>query len=144
MDIKIQNSIGFKINQVANKLNKSLTHVLKVYNIAPEQRAVLDLINENKVITQKDISALLQRDKTTISRSLNVLVKKEYLKKNESVEDKRVSYIILSKKGKDILDKTNESVNSFRKNINNSLSKVESETFLYLLNKINETVEEEL
>ena len=44
MAYELEKSIGFKINQTANKINNKFNIVLQKYDIAPEQRATLEII----------------------------------------------------------------------------------------------------
>ena len=38
MSYELERSIGFKINQTANKINNKYTKMIQPFNIAPEQR----------------------------------------------------------------------------------------------------------
>ena len=44
MSYELEKSLGFKINQTANKLNNKYTQLLQSFDIAPEQRATLEII----------------------------------------------------------------------------------------------------
>ena len=48
MAYELEKSIGFKINQTANKINNKFNIVLQKYDIAPEQRATLEIIKYEK------------------------------------------------------------------------------------------------
>lgn len=72
----IHSSIGFKISQTANRLNYDFVHVLSPFDIAPEQRATLELISKDNQVNQTKIASILGKNKTTVCRSLNALEKK--------------------------------------------------------------------
>ena len=114
MSYELERSIGFKINQTANKINNKYTKMLQPFNIAPEQRAALEIIKYESDVNQTKIATILGKDKTTISRTLNTLETKGFIKKSQ--KDKRTNLIEITPEGEDILDKCSISVKGFRKN----------------------------
>lgn len=76
MHDKLENSLGFKISQTANRLNYQFVQLLSQYEIAPEQRATLEIISKDNEVSQTKIASILGKNKTTICRSLNSLEKK--------------------------------------------------------------------
>ena len=92
--------ISFKIisNQIRRVMDKKLGH-----NITNIQMFILGYIYENqnnKDIYQKDIEKLLNIRRSTTTEILNVMEKKDFVKRIESPSDKRQKIIVLSKKGK--------------------------------------------
>ena len=83
MAYDLESSIGFKINQTANKINNKFNTVLQKYDIAPEQRAALEIIKYEKEVNQTKIANILAKDKTTISRTLASLEKKGFILKKQ-------------------------------------------------------------
>lgn len=138
MKITLDKSIGFKINKVANNLNSVFNHILQPFDIAIEQRVTLELINQDKDVTLTKISNALSKDKTTISRTLGTLEKKGLIKKVESIEDKRVSFIVLTQKGEDTLRVSEDIANEFRQTLVSKLDETERETLFKLLKKVND------
>ncbi len=142
MEITLEKSIGFKINKVANNLNSLFNHMLQPFDIAIEQRVTLEIIFQEKEATLTKISNTLSKDKTTISRTLRTLEKKELIKKALSKDDKRVSFIVLTKKGEETLKASQESTRKFREALVSKLDEDERETLFRLLNKVDEGVKD--
>lgn len=140
MSYELKNSIGFKINQSANKINNKFNSLLQSYNIAPEQRATLEIIKYEKDVNQTKIASILAKDKTTISRTLATLEKKGLIQKEPI--DKRTNMIKLTTLGEDILEKSHESVQEFRKNLFSNLKKEEANKLIELLEKLNSSIDE--
>ena len=128
MSYELERSIGFKINQTANKINNKYTQILQSYNIAPEQRAVLEIIKYESDITQTKIATILGKDKTTISRTLNALETKGFIKKSQ--KDKRTNLIEITPEGEDILEKCSLCVKNFRQSLSSKLKEKELEESL--------------
>jgi DNA-binding MarR family transcriptional regulator len=142
MSYELEKSIGFKINQTANKLNNKYNQLLQEYDIAPEQRAALEIIKYETDVNQTKIANILGKDKTTISRTLNTLEKKGFITKSQ--KDKRTNLIEITLKGEDILNNSSTKVNSFRKNLISKLNDDEVVNLILLLEKVAFSVEEKV
>ncbi|MFA7570064.1 MAG: MarR family transcriptional regulator [Sulfurimonadaceae bacterium] len=140
MEYVLKNSMGYRINKVANSINVQLNKILAQYDIAVEQRATLEIIKFEENVNQTMIAQLLGKDKTTISRSLLALEKKGLIIKNEIQNDKRVNVIKLTLKGEDILEKSQKEVNQFREKLNASLKTHEVLFLFNTLDKIAQAV----
>ena len=142
MSYELEKSIGFKINQTANKLNNKYNQLLQEYDIAPEQRATLEIIKYEADVNQTKIANILGKDKTTISRTLNTLEKKGFITKSQ--KDKRTNLIEITLKGENILNNSSTKVNSFRKNLISKLNDDEVTNLILLLEKVALSVEEKV
>ncbi len=134
MAYELEKSIGFKINQTANKLNSKYHKILQTYDIAPEQRATLEIIKYEKEANQTMIAEILGKDKTTISRTLATLEKKDLIIKTQI--DKRTNHIQLTKLGEEILEKSTNQVKEFRATLISNLTNDEVSQLITLLEKV--------
>ena len=134
MAYELEKSIGFKINQTANKLNSKYNKILQIYDIAPEQRATLEIIKYEKEANQTMIAEILGKDKTTISRTLATLEKKDLIIKTQI--DKRTNHIQLTKLGEEILEKSTNQVKEFRATLISNLTNDEVSQLITLLEKV--------
>lgn len=134
MAYELEKSIGFKINQTANKLNSKYNKILQTYDIAPEQRATLEIIKYEKEANQTMIAEILGKDKTTISRTLATLEKKDLITKTQI--DKRTNHIQLTKLGEEILEKSTNQVKEFRATLISNLTNDEVLQLITLLEKV--------
>ncbi|QKF68554.1 transcriptional regulator, MarR family [Arcobacter venerupis] len=140
MAYELEKSLGFKINQTANKINNKYTQVLHTFDIAPEQRATLEIIKYEEDVNQTKIANILGKDKTTISRTLATLEKKGFILKKQI--DKRTNLIELTKLGDEILEKSANQVKEFRDSLFSNLEDTEVTILINLLEKVTSNVEE--
>ena len=140
MAYELEKSIGFKINQTANKINNKLNIVLQKYDIASEQRATLEIIKYEKDVNQTKIANILAKDKTTISRTLATLEKKGFILKKQI--DKRTNLIELTNKGEKILEESALTIKTFRENLSSKLDENEINKIVELLEKVASSVKE--
>ena len=140
MSYDLEKSIGFKINQTANKLNNKYNQLLQSFDIAPEQRVTLEIIKYETDVTQTKIANILAKDKTTISRTLATLEKKGFILKKQI--DKRTNLIELTNKGEKILEESALTIKTFRENLSSKLDENEINKIVELLEKVASSVKE--
>jgi DNA-binding MarR family transcriptional regulator len=140
MAYALEKSIGFKINQTANKINSKFNIVLQKYDIAPEQRATLEIIKYEKDVNQTKIANILAKDKTTISRTLATLEKKGFILKKQI--DKRANFIELTPKGEKILEESALTIKEFRESLSSKLDENEIKKIVELLEKVASSINE--
>ena len=140
MRYELEKSTGFKINQRADKINNKFNIVLQKYDIAPEQRATLEIIKYEKDVNQTKIANILAKDKTTISRTLATLEKKGFILKKQI--DKRTNLIELTNKGEKILEESALTIKTFRENLSSKLDENEINKIVELLEKVASSVKE--
>lgn len=140
MTYGLEKSVGFKINQTANKINNKFTQLLHSFHIAPEQRATLEIIKYEEDVNQTKIATILGKDKTTISRTLATLEKKGFILKKQI--DRRTNLIELTQLGEEILEKSANQVKEFRDFLFSNLEDSEVNMLINLLEKVATNVEE--
>ena len=88
-------------------------------------------------ITQIELAQKIGIDVSTLSRNLDKLLSKEFIKKTQSDRDKRAYVIKLTKKGHQLYIMIHNQLNDFLKDIHTSLNLDEMNLINDLLNKIN-------
>lgn len=136
----LEKSLGFKISKISNKINNKFNKLLQKYDIALEQRATIEIIKYRKDVNQTEIAAILEKDKTTISRTLASLEKKGFIFKNQI--DKRTNLIEITPKAEKMLEESSEIVNEFRQSLYTNLNEDEAKTLIKLLDKIELSVKD--
>ena len=138
MQSTTKKSVGFLITTTANLLNNSINNELKPYKIAIEQRAILEIIESKKEIRQSDLTNLLGKDKTTISRTLKTLENKNFIIK-ERIDNKTYK-LKLSKLGEEAVMETKVIVDNFREKILLEFTENELDNLYLSLEKINQII----
>ncbi|MBF0274628.1 MAG: MarR family transcriptional regulator [Nitrospinae bacterium] len=130
--------VGFHINRTANLLRNSFNSFLKPYGIAGEQFTLLKILNENPAITQTEISEYLYKNKTTITRMMDVLEKKGYITKVRQNNDRRSFRISVTKSGKSLISELSGIFDPKIERLNNVFSEEEMASFLKVIDKFQE------
>lgn len=133
--------IVYFISRTKKKMTSYIERRLKeneILDLVPSYGNILSaLYNNSQKLTMKEIGNLVGKDKSTITVLVEKLVKLGYVKKEKSESDKRVTYVILTKKGLAVESKFKSISNEVYERAYLGFSDEEKETFLYLLKKIN-------
>ncbi|WP_378956662.1 MarR family winged helix-turn-helix transcriptional regulator [Pelosinus sp. sgz500959] len=107
-------------------------------DLIPSHGNILTALYENDgQLTMKQIAQIIGKDKSTITPLVNKLVDLGYITKEKNEIDKRVTYIILTEKGKQIEAKFKIISSEVAVTAYKGFSTEEKEVFLRLLKKLN-------
>ncbi len=104
-------------------------------NITPEQWVILKKLSE-KDMYQTDLASMSFRDKPTVSRIVDLLVKKGYVQRIQDKSDGRKYHVSITVKGNNVIKKATPAVEASRKLGWTNLSEKEYETLIATLDKI--------
>lgn len=134
---QLEAALGFNITRAADLFRKELIRALAEYNITPEQWQVFaSLWWADRPLTQRDICFLTLKEKPTISRMIDVMVKRGWIKKAQSSTDARATEIVLTKKGMQLKDEVPKKLIAHFMPFLNQLTEQEHTQLLSLTKKI--------
>lgn len=105
-------------------------------DMTPEQWVLLSRLDDQKEYSQTDLANFSFKDKPTVSRIVDLLVKKGLVNRKPDRNDKRKFYIRLTAEGRKEVEKARPHVIAAREKGWQNLSKKEYETFVQLMDKI--------
>ena len=133
--------IIYFISKTKKKMTKFIEKALKekgLDDLAPSYGNILTVLyNNNGRLSMNQIGKTVGKDKSTITALVNKLSNLGYVQKEKCMEDRRVTYIILTEKGKEIEGKVNEISGKVNLIAYKNFSKEEKDIFLKLLKKMN-------
>ncbi|SDL42936.1 MarR family winged helix-turn-helix transcriptional regulator [Kriegella aquimaris] len=109
-------------------------------NITVEQWILLKIVHESNHISQKELAEKSLRDPASITRTLDLLQKKELINRLPIPENRRQYNINLSKKGAAFVQKNMPIVDAHRKKSIEGLSEKDQQTLNNLLKRIQENM----
>ncbi|WP_339709839.1 MarR family transcriptional regulator [uncultured Kriegella sp.] len=109
-------------------------------NVTVEQWILLKIIHESNRISQKELSEKSLRDPASITRTLDILQKKDLINRLPIPENRRQYNINLSKKGEAFVQTNMSIVHAHRKKSIEGLSKKDQQTLNILLKRIQENM----
>ena len=114
--------------------------LINSYSLLPNPKsaaASTALYESDKKLTMKEIAQKIGKDKSTVTPLVNKLIRLGYIEKEKSSTDKRVTYISLTSKARDIEDRFNFISSQVKETAYKDFTKEEKEEFLRLLRKLN-------
>ena len=136
---KLEESLGFQVNMTANAMKNRFNTFLKPYGLTSEQYVIMKSVEENPDISPTQLAEITFKDKTTITRMIDTLVKNEMLLRTPKPNDRRAYQIGWSKKGKNTMHKILPITEDLLDKIRSQFSSDELATFLSILEQLKQT-----
>ena len=113
------------VRRVASQNNLSLSQYFALTNIS------------SSGISMSDLSSLLGVDNSTLTRNINILMKRDLVEKNQSNEDKRGYTITLSAKGSSIVQSLESQIESILDDFIDSVDPGIKQNFIDIIETVN-------
>ncbi|WP_412990157.1 MarR family winged helix-turn-helix transcriptional regulator [Pediococcus siamensis] len=125
-------------NQRFSQLSK---HSHRFWTQQPQrgQIRVLLLLDQNEKLTNSQIVDKLDIRPSSVSVMVRKLIEEGYVERKDSAEDKRVSYLSLTQKGRDSLKQSRQFRDDFADSLFDGLTDSEKETLQHLLAKLTDS-----
>jgi len=133
--------IVYFISKTKEKMIKFIEQKLKendLNDIVPSHGNILTALYEsNGKLTMKEIAKKIGKDKSTVTSLVEKLITLEYIRKEKCTQDKRVTHITLTNKGREIENVFNLISSEVKSTAYKNFTEEEKEIFLELLKKLN-------
>ena len=134
-------NLGILINKIANQLKRKMDKEMNEnYNLTKTQSLVLSYINSNKEIYQKDIEKRFSIRRSTATEILNLMEKRNLIKRTPSKIDKRLNNIEITEEGIKLEKVGKEKIKELEKQMTKSLTKEEKKELIRLLEKVEQNL----
>jgi len=128
--------LGLQLKLTTNIMMQEHNKYLKPYGISNEQGLLLKYVYDMPGVTQTQIAEDLNKDKTTITRMVDTLVKKGDLERRVSDEDRRAFHIYVTKETRKKVEEVSPLFEKNGEELEKIISKEDYETTLKVLNQI--------
>ena len=132
------------VNILNCRLKKHLGEVFKKngINLTAEQFLVMDTLWNEGALTQQNIAYIIQKDKNSVTQFIDNLEKKGLVVRSVDKGDRRVNNIVVTEKGLAMRDSTKEIAINAMNDILSGVSEEDLTTFIFVLRKASETIQE--
>lgn len=130
--------IGYKIikGEVLIKRKLLSAFIEKGYDITFEQWTVLNVLYVEPGLIQSEIAEKTYKDKTNVTRILDVLSKNGYVVRESHEKDRRISCIYLTDKGRKMFDDLIPYIESINEQFRKGISDAELQMLTSILERI--------
>jgi len=134
----LSKQVAVYINLTACKFKKYTAAKLKKTKLAltPEQFLSIDLLWNQGSMSQQKLADLMQKDKNSITKLVDALEGKGYVKRSSDPKDRRTKLLVLTSKAESIKDSAKETGISMLDDIIEGISEEELTSLLATLHKI--------
>jgi len=130
--------IGLQLKLTKNIMEAEHNQYLKEFGISTEQGLLLKSVYEMPGCTQTQLSEFLHKDKTTITRMIDTLVKRGKLERKSSKKDRRIHKIYLTQETSQNVEKFSPIIEKRQKELKMIIDEKDYEITLKVLNQIKE------
>lgn len=130
--------IGKTMKHIDLYINARLSE--KGVNLSRQQVVLMKILNEDGPLPQNNLAFLTDRDKTSLTRLVNGMEKKNLVARTTSPEDKRVNLVHITKKGEKVLNETAPALLAIASEMESGISAEEVETVIRVMGKIQENI----
>lgn len=99
-----EESVGYLLRRTGSQLTQTLDRALAVHDVTTAQMGILLKLKHGMADTAADLSCELMVDTGAMTRMIDRLEEKDFIKRSRSKEDRRVILIELTDKGSKISD----------------------------------------
>jgi len=139
-DFQLDQAIGMHVNRTAFLMTEEIAgrFVSHGYPLSAQDFGILFRLSKQGSMTQVEIAALMMRDKTTITRRIDGLVKKQLVERSPDPDDRRYFRIGLTGQGTRALEVLIPLVSDFQLELLSDISDAEKSVTLKTLKHISE------
>ncbi len=132
------------LGMVIGQMMREMLRVLKNRDIEQaeisltiEQHAVLHILNEREAgVILKEMACMMGKDKSVILRIIDVLEEKELVRRAVDTKDRRKKYLMVTKKGEQVIKDFLKIDTELREELKEGLSKEDMKTFYKVVTHI--------
>ncbi|NER14834.1 MarR family transcriptional regulator [Leptobacterium flavescens] len=110
-------------------------------DLTRHQWLLLKKLNDKDGQPQNDLAFITDRDKTSLTRLINTMERKELVKRVPDATDRRINLVYLTQKGREILEKSIPIMKELIGQMQNGLSTEELENTITALKKVKANLE---
>ena len=130
-------------NAALSKFSRNYMRLKKNLPIRPSEMGVLNIIVETEgPHTPLKLAELLGVSKPMITAHLTTLVKLGYITREQSTQDKRVFFVLPTKKARDLVEAAKQDMNRQMDLLVQHMGRAEFEAFVCLAQEANKILEE--
>ena len=134
--IEIEKSVGFLLAKAYQRACALFKEEFDRYDVTPQQFGLLAFLWREDGLSQTELSALSQIDRTTMGGIIDRLEKEALIERRHHPEDRRAYQIFLTPKGKSLEDEYCAAANRLQDRVNAPLTTEEQTTLILLLEKL--------
>ncbi len=143
-EFDFEKSLGYLLSKTNAIMRLSFNKAINQNGLdaSAEQWGILNIVKTFPGLTQSEIALRSLKDKTNVTRMLDVLEKKGCIERRSDKTDRRIYNIYITNAGKKLIEKIEPIANNVNQQAVKNLTPKETEQLRKLLNKLFNTLAE--
>lgn len=133
--------IGMMTNNTSKKLVHYINKKLKRFHLTTEQWVVLVNLSKKDMISQKNLAKISNKDQSTLTRILDIMERKNFIKRHTSKNDRRSFVIHITEDGLNTCKKITPFLEETFKDILKDISYEELKIYCKVLLQIDKNID---
>ena len=136
--VDFENSIGPWLGKTVKILEYFLQENFNNHglDLTKEQMIVLKKLHDKNGLSQNELAFLTLRNKSSLTRLLSKMEKKDYIVRKQCKEDKRINHVYLTSFGEETFKKTKPAIKEMIATMEQNISDSEKQQMIKTLKKI--------
>jgi DNA-binding MarR family transcriptional regulator len=145
-NVDFENSIGPWLGKTVKILEYYLQERFNKHNLdlTKEQMIVLKRLHDKDGLSQNELAFLTLRNKSSLTRLLSKMEKKNYILRKQSKEDKRINHVYLTGFGEETFKKTKPAIREMIFTMEQNISDSEKQQMIKTLKKIQQNFDSDI
>jgi DNA-binding MarR family transcriptional regulator len=134
---------SFLLDRTARRVKQYAQQKFKLgdFDITVDQWLILKNLSENDLLSQTELAQMVFKDQPTLTRIIDILVKKGFVQRVPHPQDRRSFQLLLTNEGKSKVEELKPQIASIREKAWENLNKSDFEEFKRILNTIYNNLE---
>ncbi|SMD46421.1 DNA-binding transcriptional regulator, MarR family [Aquiflexum balticum DSM 16537] len=134
---------SFLLDRTARRVKQYAQQKFKLgdFDITVDQWLILKNLSENDLLSQTELAQMVFKDQPTLTRIIDILVKKGFVQRVPHPLDRRSFQLLLTNEGKSKVEELKPQIASIREKAWENLDKSDFEEFKRILNTIYNNLE---
>lgn len=144
--VDFEKSIGPWLGKTVKVLEYFLQEKFNVYDLdlTKEQMIVLKRLHDDDGLSQNELAFLTLRNKSSLTRLLIKMEKKNYIFREQRIDDKRINQVYLTEKGREIFRRSKPAIKEMIDTMEQNISEDEKKQIIYILKKIQKNFDSDI
>ena len=144
--VDFENSIGPWLGKTVKVLEYYLQERFNNHNLdlTKEQMIVLKRLHDNDGLSQNELAFLTLRNKSSLTRLLSKMERKQYIFRKQCKEDKRINHVFLAETGKKVFQKSKPAIREMIDTMEQNISDSEKQQIIKTLKKIQQNFDSDI
>lgn len=137
----LDESLDFKLVKVVSKLRNQIGRQLRHLDMTSEQWGILARLREQDGLNQRELAEKNLKDQANMTRILDKIVKKDWVMRVDSLDDRRAYLIYLTEEGKRVAEATSPLVDQVKEKLTRGLTDNEIQAFVAIVEKMSQNLD---